>query len=100
AYQPLLQSLPTRRSSDLSAHGGEARGGIFRRHPQFVLLPLWEKGEKESPIRLNRLKSPAACGRIFLGRSAVWHRLIGRLADCDRSEEHTSELQSRENRVC
>ncbi len=37
------RSHQDRRSKKKSAHGGEARDGIFRRHPQFVLLPLWEK---------------------------------------------------------
>ena len=49
------RSHQDRRSKKKSAHGGEARDGIFRRHPQFVLLPLWEKvgpkGSDEGSLR-------------------------------------------------
>src|SRR5690606_7665177 len=89
----------------------------------FVALPWAQQGESERPIWLRWLESLAffillaAIGRLgliwiseslvisgdvgsaaaFLGKLAL---VVGLLAGLLRSEEHTSELQSRENLVC
>src|SRR5690606_41388864 len=67
-----LHSFPTRRSSDLKQRP-QARDG---------LSSLW----------------PRAARRLH--RHHRWHRDRQDHAGRDRSEEHTSELQSRENLVC
>src|SRR5690606_39545186 len=90
-----LHSFPTRRSSDLfAAHGATAL---------FVLL--WSSGAifskwalaYASPFAFLVLRfSLALLALLALARAAghPW------LPERGRSEEHTSELQSRENLVC
>src|SRR5690606_42150247 len=84
---------PTRRSSDLAR---DATRGI---------LPPHGGRERHPPARRDR-----RCARV--GQLAVERELSRALADparrelrrarlrADRAEEHTSELQSRENLVC
>src|SRR5690606_41768536 len=84
----LLHPFPTRRSSDLTL--GPALGGCR----------MWPyDSEEEALVDALRLArgmtyKNAAMGLNFGGGKAVI------LADPRRSEEHTSELQSRENLVC
>src|SRR5690606_40529090 len=91
-YRPLceLPSFPTRRSSDLHLHvyrGRDVHEGGRAAHPAPVRLPLDPGLERPAGVG-------AACRvRPVPGRYAV-------LADGRRAEEHTSELQSRENLVC
>src|SRR5690606_40731107 len=78
-HPPLLHSFPTRRSSDL--------------HPAAVLLS----------DRIHFAETRHGIARIDLVQTAA--ALDQRAATTDiaqdpRSEEHTSELQSRENLVC
>src|SRR5690606_40266847 len=75
-------SFPTRRSSDLTA---EAKA-LWT-----LAVDLLEVG-----VRLNRIvtRLPEEVGASSYGRVPVDERLYV------RSEEHTSELQSRENLVC
>src|SRR5690606_39581959 len=83
-----LPSFPTRRSSDLPAAGADHR--LLHRR---VLLG-------EGTRRADRRGPGAAHRRRGLGVREVHpacDRLGGRRG---RSEEHTSELQSRENLVC
>src|SRR5690606_41384798 len=79
-----LHSFPTRRSSDLKP--------IPTNHPAF------EEAEKNVRERITRLMS-------IKGSESVesFHKRLGKIMwdKCGmRSEEHTSELQSRENLVC
>src|SRR5690606_41517864 len=80
-----LPSFPTRRSSDLpAARGHKTRrpdGRVPRRHP--AAAAGWARAGRRRPRRGPPSASPAGC--------AAWP---------SRSEEHTSELQSRENLVC
>src|SRR5690606_41297220 len=70
-----LHSFPTRRSSDL-----------FGRH---WMLPAWAQFLLAMPVQ------------FLLGARPGAHRLPGGPVEAGtRSEEHTSELQSRENLVC
>src|SRR5690606_41587914 len=86
---PALHSFPTRRSSDLYrvvrslwSHRGESLRG------KVTNLAFGRAGTDD--FRANRLTSDAVTEpRMRLGN-------VDRL----RSEEHTSELQSRENLVC
>src|SRR5436309_6974881 len=74
-HRPPRSSLfPTRRSSDLGLLKARRQARQIKRHPanQRPFIRLWR------------------------GRKA----LIGQLIPDERSEEHTSELQSRENLVC
>src|SRR5690606_41887132 len=71
----VLHSFPTRRSSDLRAE--------LRR--LLALTELWDE-------RVGILQVTDAVGGLVRVRALVSAR--------DRSEEHTSELQSRENLVC
>src|SRR5690606_39780447 len=92
-----LRSFPTRRSSDLLAAVGHHRFGLELRDEIGIVRDL-----RQIAFRLRKHLAPRA--RLFRG---IVHRLAeipvaggvpddGRL----RSEEHTSELQSRENLVC
>src|SRR5690606_40259385 len=77
-----LHSFPTRRSSDLFlVHPYPARGVSLG-------VEIYEHG----PLLGGRQRSRKVYGRSRFTDAAL---LI-----CDRSEEHTSELQSRENLVC
>src|SRR5205814_10654570 len=88
-----LHALPTRRSSDLDASVGE-------------LLPVVEAVsrvmrtlEEAFAQRLGREHLPARWPeRVVELRQKASPRSIGR--DHDRSEEHTSELQSLRHLVC
>src|SRR5690606_41458344 len=79
-----LHSFPTRRSSDLRAEGVHALRRLFGRDA----LLLHERNELAK--------------RIAAGRDREVHQVerFGAEDRLQRSEEHTSELQSRENLVC
>src|SRR5207302_9485156 len=80
-----LHSFPTRRASDLADHlGADADpAGVERLNGDFVAHP-----HLTDQVRGRHL-------------AAVEDQLAGAgRADAERSEEHTSELQSRENLVC
>src|SRR5690606_41554306 len=95
--RPILQSFPARRSSDLS--------GFF--------VMGWKDG---LPWPSGGSVLCRAAGKDLIGRKSTWEggagrkrksRPEGRLISGNhvlqavlRSEEHTSELQSRENLVC
>src|SRR5690606_41790988 len=89
-----LRSFPTRRSSDLVlAHFKAASGVVFPCYDVFnrfdsegLILGTREEGQTEYSIL------PQGC--YHLGRKTL------DAAEVERSEEHTSELQSRENLVC
>src|SRR5690606_41755648 len=97
---PALHSFPTRRSSDLSpavltdAAPMARRGAVTARLSLVptLLIPaanfsaaLWPS---ESPFRSSRMSAPT-----------LTHMLATVAMPLLRSEEHTSELQSRENLV-
>src|SRR5690606_41575195 len=83
---PALPSFPTRRSSDLAAPSGPPS---VRRADR----PVWWR----ATVRALAGRTLAA-GRRYPGTELCpWP---GRLRLVARSEEHTSELQSRENLVC
>src|SRR5207302_11019109 len=84
AYHRDLHSFPTRRSSDL--------GWTTRR--------WWRRRgcSRRSAAAAARTTSSASPSRR--GRATRWAISLGRKWPTLRSEEHTSELQSRENLVC
>src|SRR5690606_40730342 len=84
-----VPAVPTRRSSDLGEH---------LHHPLDLLLPTDHRVELALPGGLGQVAAElvehqrgGGCGLAATGAGR------GRLL---RSEEHTSELQSRENLVC
>src|SRR5690606_41177504 len=82
-----LPSFPTRRSSDLGRH--VALGGL-----QSLL--------RARPVRWGR-PHRLSTGRILWRRRSIVSAVVPRGTvgrSLTRSEEHTSELQSRENLVC
>src|SRR5690606_41629127 len=91
-----LHSFPTRRSSDLlgfmpagiRACGYQARS-IPPIHPYFGNTCALSSGAAGS---LRARSSTGCCALVLLWSSGSYF--------CFRSEEHTSELQSRENLVC
>src|SRR5690606_40784062 len=82
--RPALHSFPTRRSSDLGGAAQAARCNVKRRDGRAVQgTGLDPQAEGRRAHRRSRCKTGGAA----------------QAARC-RSEEHTSELQSRENLVC
>src|SRR5690606_41577583 len=92
---PHLHSFPTRRSSDLRSIRSTCRTGgpVRSRYPT-------------SPATTPRSHARAPCEHVNMQHNAVQHvAYVGERHDPttaarSRSEEHTSELQSRENLVC
>src|SRR5690606_41025951 len=85
---PDSHSFPTRRSSDLTHRRWDAERGavhVLARLSGHVLEARHEE---------DLLRAMAGTLREYTGVDAVLIRLL------ERSEEHTSELQSRENLVC
>src|SRR5690606_41916926 len=78
-----LHSFPTRRSSDLWMWGPTVESGL-RAHAEATGRTLDEvRAEIAARLPLGEIPDDADCARAIV-----------------RSEEHTSELQSRENLVC
>src|SRR5690606_41530276 len=87
AHHPHLPSFPTRRSSDLlptASSRRRGRGVLDRGQPGCGWRP-------SVPAALRPAAPPPSPAPTGAGRDA---------AAAARSEEHTSELQSRENLVC
>src|SRR5690606_41954365 len=92
-----LPSFPTRRSSDLYSANRSLVSPSTLMPAAILSLPLmlnWLAGASGSlGTSINPPPPPQAAS----------HRLLSNITTgrtCDRSEEHTSELQSRENLVC
>src|SRR5690606_39540276 len=97
---PECQSFPTRRSSDLGAKGEQA--GMDRATSDYMGMlatvingmALQERLEKLGlETRLMTAIDMREVAEPYIRRRAIHHLN-------NRSEEHTSELQSRENLVC
>src|SRR5690606_41832847 len=87
AIQNILHSFPTRRSSDLELAGEIIRTRI---------------GHLYSDFRVDLIGLNSAHRKNFRDTEPyeIRLRIAGKTNDPSRSEEHTSELQSRENLVC
>src|SRR5690606_41989344 len=91
-----LLSVPTRRSSDLEAPGPFQVGGI-RRPLRGVLVLAEQRFLAAGRFQFHEV------ARAQVARAPLGERDAGLDAgggEESRSEEHTSELQSRENLVC
>src|SRR5207302_10651825 len=89
-------SFPTRRSSDLPRHRGRrgVPGRAERRSPGHLRQRLVLRR-----VRAELRERYGGIRTVRRGERRVWQeRLLHR--ERRRSEEHTSELQSRENLVC
>src|SRR5690606_41915331 len=91
---PPLHSFPTRRSSDLQSNSGHSERADAPRG-QWQLFNAEQCLETPGGARL-RLTSQEHHMISILGRSQ--NEVFAK--EALRSEEHTSELQSRENLVC
>src|SRR5690606_41959262 len=96
---PASVSFPTRRSSDLpdDLRPYAAAGAAGELLPALSRAPPAQPSvEDSSTIRRHKRRLPAVRQGRLQGREAlIWSARLG-----PRSEEHTSELQSRENLVC
>src|SRR5690606_39638146 len=100
AVRRVLPSPPTRRSSDLLPSpgrlGANTRYGREHLDRLHLIRTLQDQGLSLAEIRDRLEPRPAP-----MLADASWAPLEPRLAmHRSRSEEHTSELQSRENLVC
>src|SRR5690606_41645106 len=92
SHRPFLPCFPTRRSSDLDRLVRGRMDAVFHDPEDDVYEVVdWKTGRLPATERERR----AAAVQLAAYRVA-W----ARIADIPRSEEHTSELQSRENLVC
>src|SRR5690606_41867918 len=95
-YSAFLHSFPTRRSSDLSRwtnHQNYLIKGLLNRRMIFMVAGMSNAGK--SPLALD-MGAHIALEKRWRGRRVRG----GYVLYVSRSEEHTSELQSRENLVC
>src|SRR5690606_40332971 len=90
AYLHALHSFPTRRSSDLPATS-TFRNSCWRARP-YRTGRIWTPSPTPSPASSTTWNVSPKTTRPRVTSFSMWPRR--------RSEEHTSELQSRENLVC
>src|SRR5690606_41886689 len=95
---PDLHSFPTRRSSDLARP--EMRRELRRAGSRFVSSSISVRRVSRLPCRRRATVEHARNRLGRLGRSLDIAELARSFRAAPRSEEHTSELQSRENLVC
>src|SRR5207253_4843432 len=89
-YLRYLHSFPTRRSSDLSFSAGQSwYAFLLCSHIRWTGEPLGLSGRAPNGFRARR------CGRLSREVKLCQCPIL-----CSRSEEHTSELQSRGHLVC
>src|SRR5207249_6770651 len=95
---PDLPPFPTRRSSDLGTNA-RVRATI---HAQIVVIQGKLDGKVHGSERVELRKSAVLVGDIFTQRIAIEEGAYfkGGVDITKRSEEHTSELQSRFDLVC
>src|SRR5690606_39830395 len=98
-HSSTLHPFPTRRSSDLVmfVHNFSrcAAAKFFPGKLKQIVIRMWAGGGDDFDFRMLRLErfvEQVVAIEIFLSPLFI--------ADTERSEEHTSELQSRENIVC
>src|SRR5690606_39353340 len=89
-----LHTFPTRRSSDLppAQRSGDypvVAEGLTKKYGDHVVF-------KDANMSISRGEKVSFVGRNGEGKSTMIKAIMGEI----RSEEHTSELQSRENLVC
>src|SRR5690606_40061623 len=92
-----LLSFPTRRSSDLSVTSR-------RRKPKPITTPAWRNRHSQHDSNETASDNTGAVQGSHQGASWARTSSVEKVAadhrPAERSEEHTSELQSRDNLVC
>src|SRR5690606_39965930 len=88
-------SFPTRRSSDLRCPQDLSIGGRRQSYDNACRHFAQNNTEMESPERKRTIRKQSRLVNVIFSRFFSCPNLIKK-----RSEEHTSELQSRENLVC
>src|SRR5690606_39902782 len=85
------RDVTANRNASADADRGASKTGIL------VDSPSWEKSGTDASRGASRIEpiSPR-----LMTRSCLFSRAVARAPPTTRSEEHTSELQSRENLVC
>src|SRR5690606_41584187 len=87
-----LRSFPTRRSSDLLS---ESLTGVFNQPDRSIKpIPVGEERPRTSEPDSTAMDDPSSDSTLGSSIAVLSGSLVR------RSEEHTSELQSRENLVC
>src|SRR5439155_22890081 len=98
-HTPLLPSFPTRRSSDLASEAADDRQRLLLRQEPLAARAARPRGDPPPDDRA--LSTPHQReGRTLPPDDGQGVGLRGRLPLPSRSEEHTSELQSRGHLVC
>src|SRR5690606_40777093 len=92
-----LHSFPTRRSSDLNAVMIQLPWTVPQQ-PFDQTASVVENPNRKMELDLNHSTDTTAISPFTL--SVIIALILGSFATWLRSEEHTSELQSRENLVC
>src|SRR5207253_6256893 len=95
AHHPILHSFPTRRSSDLDRD--RLLAGLLA---QSVPVDIYGSGWSASPSGAGSKQNGGEQESSYLGRELVQPGSAKSYALASRSEEHTSELQSRGHLVC
>src|SRR5207253_8776833 len=90
-HPPPLPSFPTRRSSDLRL--------VIRAGETNLQTDIIGLGGERGFVLIRRLVRPTGGEELFREMLPQRH-ILRRLPQCFRSEEHTSELQSRGHLVC
>src|SRR5690606_40646766 len=95
-----LPPFPTRRSSDLFGDSYLKHLEVLGNVGMTSIEPVDFQGTQIVPIQFLKalLPDPASLGPRTKGRTCIGCFVTG-IKDGERSEEHTSELQSRENLV-
>src|SRR5690606_39712043 len=88
-----LHAFPTRRSSDLVCGQRPNEGTAAPEAPGTAVEPDGWKEPKDMTTIIQRRARDVHAGDVIIRDPGVH-------VACTRSEEHTSELQSRENLVC
>src|SRR5690606_41309995 len=92
---PYLFSFPTRRSSDLKGFFP-----VVAFELEFYLLDPQTDWDDGMPAPVGAMAGPDRLRMYGLDDLAEHAGLFDMIRDAARSEEHTSELQSRQNLVC
>src|SRR5690606_41838051 len=98
-YHQDLHSVPTRRSSDLGVNNDELKEYIEQRRFIDKNISIDELANNYALEHVMQ-KYNANHGLTFHSRVKLAQEFANRHGQLFRSEEHTSELQSRENLVC
>src|SRR5205085_12129220 len=100
AAHQILPSFPTRRSSDLVDDARDRLAELLRARPHELIFTS-SGTESNNLAVLGLARAHAGRGRHLICASTEHHAVLNAFEHlAERSEEHTSELQSQSNLVC